>query len=625
MHQHDECTAVPAAAALLTATIFFAAAAWAENGGAVRAAAPLTPQVEREIDAVVARQVHDDGPGCMLQVARGETVVFARGYGRANLAYGIPISPATVFPIASNSKEFAAMAILLLAEEGKLSLEDDVRKVVPELPDYGTPIRIRQLIFHTSGVRDYQAVRFLAGVPSERLEREEILGLLTRQKATNFAPGSRFTYSNAGYVLLATIVERVAGKPLTEFAAERIFAPLGMTHTLWTERGDLVIPAGATLYSGGRDAGYRVTTTASLAGSGGVWTTTGDFLHWIANLRQNRLGRNAAELGRKLVARGALDDGTPIDYGFGIFHGEHRGRPILWHGGATAAEWVLFPEQEDLSVVCFCNLLVDSRGITRQVADLLLDPGPPASPAANPAPAVTGASPAPAAGVVTPATAGRTYLNLSSEALSRFVGKYRNPASGTVHRYTVEGGKLGVEVPPIRIVLQPIGADEMVSVEPDIGWRLRFEPAGAPVPQVVRLFEEGVETAHYDRLPLPPPPAALQGYAGAYWSEELRARYQLAVEGGQLVLHTPVQPNGALLYLGGDRFALPTLWFTVDFELRRGPDGHFDGLMVSIEETHIPFRRLPECATAAAALTLRDSAGRREGEAAPGACGSAAR
>ncbi|MGE5232491.1 MAG: serine hydrolase domain-containing protein [Acidobacteriota bacterium] len=572
------------AGALLAALLAFPQPAAAAN-----AAPALDAAAQAAIDRLFARQVHPDGPGCALQVARDGEAVLARGYGMANLQFSIPNGPDVVYPIGSNSKQFTAMAILLLAEEGKLSLDDDIRKFLPDFPVYGapaTPIRIRHLLFHTSGLRDYQALRFLAGVPPERLERAEILGLLRRQRGLNFPPGTKHSYSNAGYVLLGSIVEKITGKSLPDFAAERIFAPLGMTHTLWSERSDVVVPRGAALYMGDHDDGYQMKTAASLAGSGGIWTTTGDLLRWLDNWRHNRLGRGSAGLVAQELSRGALDDGTPIDYGFGLFHDVYRGKPILWHAGVGSGhvgDIVVFPQQ-NVSIVCLCNTHVDSRALTRQVADVVLGLQPPA------------ASPAAAAG---PVVAER-FLDLAPAARERFAGRYRNPVSGTVFRFAAEADRVALYVGTMRIALRPVGADELRSVDPDLGWHLRFEPVGASAPQTVRLFQDGKQTAQYRRLPPPPTADVLRTYAGSYFSEELQATYTLAVEGDSLVLHTPVQPNGELEPLAPDAFVLSSPWFSVEFAFARqkGAPAVVSGFEVSTGEAdHIAFRRLPDCAS----------------------------
>jgi CubicO group peptidase (beta-lactamase class C family) len=295
---------------------------------ALALAAALSPALAGRIDALFADWDRPDSPGCTLGVARDGAMLYQRGYGMASLEYGAHNAPETVFPIGSNSKQFMAMLIALLAEDGKLSLDDDIRKYVPELPAYERPITVRQLVHHTSGLRDYQALRFLAGFPPDYLELAPVLALIARQKGLDFAPGERFEYSNTNYVLLRVIAERVSGKPLRELAAERIFAPLGMSHTQWSEDFHRLIPGRATVYTGDAATGFRSSDQGPLAGSGGVWTTVGDLLRWDENFDANRLGKGGPELIARVLAPEGGRDGEPASYAFGIFLGEHRGRPI---------------------------------------------------------------------------------------------------------------------------------------------------------------------------------------------------------------------------------------------------------------------------------------------------------
>lgn len=188
--------------------------------------------VTAKVDQLFAQWNESDSPGCALGIVEDGRLIYERGYGMANLDHDIPISPQTVFDIESMSKQFTAMSILLLARQGKLSLDDEIQEYVPELPRYQSPITIRHLIDHTSGIRDYAQLGALAvGMHYENLTDEDILGLIARQKELNFKPGAESLYSSSGYFLLGLIVKRVSGKSLGEFAAEHIFQPLGMNST----------------------------------------------------------------------------------------------------------------------------------------------------------------------------------------------------------------------------------------------------------------------------------------------------------------------------------------------------------------------------------------------------------
>ena len=201
------------------------------------------------VDEVFSDLTKPGSPGCALAVYRDGKIIYAKGYGLANIEENVAITPQSVFDIGSTSKQFTAASILLLEKQGKLSVNDNVRKYIPELPSYGQKITILQLLNHTSGLRDYLSLMELAGVNTDSVTTDaDALALITRQKALNFAPGSDFLYSNTGYFLLSVIVQRVSGKTLREFAAENIFAPLEMTHTQYRDNHAALIANRALAY-----------------------------------------------------------------------------------------------------------------------------------------------------------------------------------------------------------------------------------------------------------------------------------------------------------------------------------------------------------------------------------------
>lgn len=206
-----------------------------------------TPLQARRIDALFARWNRPTTPGCALEVQRDGAAVITRAYGSADLEHVTPITPQTVFEAGSVSKQFTAAAILLLVEDGKLKLDDDIRTYVPELPVYAAPIRIRHLLSHTSGLRDWGSVAQLAGWPrgTAAYDMDDVLAIIARQKALNFLPDSEYSYSNSGYTLLALIAARVSGMSFPRFTAERIFRPLGMAHSGWRDDFRRILPGRA--------------------------------------------------------------------------------------------------------------------------------------------------------------------------------------------------------------------------------------------------------------------------------------------------------------------------------------------------------------------------------------------
>ena len=330
-----------------------------------------------EIDAVFAQWDRPDSPGAALAVVRDGEIVYSRGYGMANLEHGVPITPETVFYIGSTSKQFVAAAIHLLAEEGKLSLDDDIRTYVPEIPTYDRTITIRHLLHHTSGLRDYLTLWSLSGRNfADSMSEEEILDLLSRQQALNFPPGDQYMYSNSGYFLLAVIVKRVSGLSLREFAEENIFSPLGMANTHFHDDRNMIVRNRAQGHLIREDSTFALYTSSfDLVGSGGLHTTVEDLARWDRNFYHNRLGKSDQGLIDSMAVCGVLNGGDTLTYASGLRVDRYRGLNMVSHGGSFIgfkAELLRFPEQ-GFSVICLCNLSeMNPVALARSVADICL-------------------------------------------------------------------------------------------------------------------------------------------------------------------------------------------------------------------------------------------------------------
>lgn len=309
-------------------------------------AAPLTAETARRIDALFAPWDNTRSPGCALGVSRNGNLEYARGYGMSNLEYDIPITSDSIFHIGSISKEFTAFAIALLASDGKLSLDDDVRRYVPEVPDYGKRITIRHLLTHTSGLRDAWDLIDLAAVVSITKD-EDVLSMVARQKSPDSEPGAEYLYNNAGYVLLAAIVKRVSGRSFPAFAKARILEPLGMHDTRVLDDHTMLVRRRTSAYRPRPGGGWRISLPVlDAVGPDGVATTVGDLLKFEENFVNARVG------GRGLVSEmqtlGRLNDGLTVGYGFGIEVGTYRGMRTFGHGGTASgyiANVVRFPDQ----------------------------------------------------------------------------------------------------------------------------------------------------------------------------------------------------------------------------------------------------------------------------------------
>ncbi|WP_321471545.1 serine hydrolase domain-containing protein [uncultured Paludibaculum sp.] len=321
--------------------------------------------MERTIDALFS-SYNANTPGVAIAIVKDGKVVLSKGYGSANLEYGIPITPRTVFHVASVSKQFTAFSIYLLEKQGKISFEDDIRKYVPEMPDLGRPVKIRHLLAHTSGIRDQWALLTLAGWRMDDvITTEHILKILSRQKELNFEPGTAFSYSNSGYTLLAEVVRRVSGQTFAAFTRRNIFEPLGMTATQFYEDFNQIVKNRAYSYEKENNTYIKKNLNYSNAGATSLLTTAEDLAKWALNFEHPVVGDT--ELIARFNAPSLLDNGQPVVYavleGETNYHGKgqilrnYRGVNLWNHGGHDAgfrAYLVRFPDDR-LSIITLSN------------------------------------------------------------------------------------------------------------------------------------------------------------------------------------------------------------------------------------------------------------------------------
>ncbi len=391
-------------------------------------------ELASRIDPIFARYASGRTPGCAVGAYRAGEILFARGYGYADLEHDVPLTDASVFYLASVSKQFTAAAVLLLAGEGKLSIDDDVRKFLPELPDYGKRMTLRHLLHHTSGVRDYELLLQLEGRENDRLTNADMLWLLAHQRALNFAPGSAFAYSNSGYVLLSIVVERVSGLSFWAFMKDRIFDPLGMEASSVAQDHSRVVPGRAVGYATRPDGTLRISMNSrDYTGPGNVMTTIRDLARWDANFYAPRVGGQALVDG--LRTRDNLEDGKPSSYAMGLGIGESLGRPFEIHsGGAWGYRTVLARYPGDrLAVAVLCNdASAKPSELAEQVARVLL---PATETPTSPAPATAVTAPAPS-----PAATGP--FEVKPAELAQYAGRYGSDEVTRDVQILLDGGKL---------------------------------------------------------------------------------------------------------------------------------------------------------------------------------------
>jgi len=445
-------------------------------------AAAVHADVAEKVDAIFANYAKKDAPGCAVGVAQGGKIVLERAYGMANLEYDIPLTPESIFEAGSVSKQFTAAAVLTLAADGKLSLDDPVRKYVPELDASAAAVTIRQILSHTSGLRDWGTIVSISGWRrgTRLFTHPHVLEVLGRQRELNFAPGTQWSYSNSGYNLAAMIVERVSGKSFSDFTRERLFIPNGMTHSSWRDDYTRVVKGRATAYDPNKDGSFSSDMDfENIYGNCCLLTTVGDLLRW--NLNFQGPIRDAMQTPTKLA------NGTATDYGLGLFLGENGD---VFHGGATAgwrAQLYRRPKG-DVSVAMLCNR-ADASGAN--VEKILTEFGAPASPPAGPA-ASTPTSTAPDGLYVDKTT--HAFLRIKDNAV-------------------VRGPKL-----------TPLAADRFRAGR---NLELRFEG------DTMHMINIHKPEAVYVKMAEATAPK-LEEYTGAYTSEEVGVTYRMVVENGKL-------------------------------------------------------------------------------------------
>ncbi len=348
-------------------------------GSSIVCSAPVTPAVAQSeigprVDKIFARFTPST-PGCAVALAKDGQTLYSHGYGSANLEYGVPLADTTVLESGSVAKQFTASALVLLAQDGKLSLDDDIRKYLPEVPNFGKTITIRNLLTHTSGLRDQWGLLGIEGRgPGLQVHSPATtLDLVAHQKMLNFPPGSEYLYSNTGYALAGIIVERVSGKSLQEFSQERMFRPLGMTHTQWRDDYTRVVPNRATAYAESNGEFHQDMPFTNMVGNGGVLSTMGDLLKWNANFDDPKVGGKAYV--DAMQTRMRLTNGRTIAYALGLTVSDYHGIREVSHDGSTAGYRTYlgrFPDQH-VSVAVWCNNAGANAGaLGHQVANLAL-------------------------------------------------------------------------------------------------------------------------------------------------------------------------------------------------------------------------------------------------------------
>ena len=530
----------------------------------------------RRADSVFQHFDRTDSPGCALGVYQDGGILYARGYGMASLEHGVALSPRSVLDVGSISKQFTAMAMLILEKEGKLSLDDPIRKYIPEMPAYADKITWRRALSQTSGLRDLYTMMGQSGRVF-RGDTTDALRIITRSAEPNYEPGARYLYTNSGWILAAQTIYRLTGKTLAEFAEERIFAPLGMRDTRFLDDASRVIPNGAEGYAP-RSGGYRLARSdydGAILGAGAVHTTVEDFGRWLNNYETGLVG--GRDIIEKMTTATLLNDGSPATsgatsaYAMGLSVGTLRGLRVVSHGGSWAGyrgHFLRFPDQR-FAVATFCNLTSSGPDtLARQVAGIYLANRMQLDSAALWIAMLQSAPDAVA----------------SAAEVRSLSGVWRNVERGEVRRTRASGDTLFLVSGSQRTRLVPLGSMRFRSgSRTEIG----FEGDGATASRmVVRTSGDDVTYTRADTVSLTP--RQLAEYAGAYRNDEVETTHHWRVEKDDLVLYVNDRRFGVLEPSYKDGF---TRGGTV-IDVQRDGRGRITGFLVeSGRVRHLRFTR----------------------------------
>ena len=458
-----------------------------------------------QIEKIFARY-KPNNPGTQLAISRNGNVIFSKAWGMADLEHTIPLTTESILEAGSVSKQFTAAAILLLEQQGKLLLDDDVKKYIPEMPDYGWPITLRQMMQHKSGIRDWGAVVAIAGWPrsTKTYNNDDALYVITNQKALNYKPGDEYLYSNSNYNLFAIIVQRVSGMSLADFTRKNIFEPAGMKHTQWRDNFKRIVPGRAMAYSRSGTAYQTNMPNEYVYGNGGLLTTAEDLLIWNNYYLNGRLG--TPSLLAKQLATSPLNSGIMHRYAAGLFVGTARGWKYIAHDGATAsyrANLEAYPEPA-LSIAWLSNTSEfdnDTLNVAEKIADLFLFNREPDT-QKNTVPSFA----------------------VSKEKLSTYTGWYRNSRTGGGVKLYLQNEKLyGTQVGQLAAVAENIFTTG--------NNRLQLNPNGFLFINgaMDSIYFSKVDSAKLDER-------SMAEYAGEYYSSEAEAKFFVQLKNGKLVM-----------------------------------------------------------------------------------------
>jgi CubicO group peptidase (beta-lactamase class C family) len=511
----------------------------------------LKDSIEIKIDTLIAQMgLSSKTPGGVVGVIKNGKIIFIKAYGVANFKTKEPNITSTLFNLGSVSKQFTAAAIIILANEKKLSLKDDIRKYLPDVPDYGYIITIENLVHHTCGIRSNDVLKLLAGTQDSTETHEEIYRLIIKQKLLNFKPGDEFLYSNSGYVLLVKIIEKTSGMVFSKFIEEKVFKPTGMNKTFIYDNAGKITTNSAAGHTWTGDEKFKQTGSinSTVVGQSNIYTCVNDFLQWDNNFYKNKLGK--WDFTKVMTSRTTLSNGDTCSYAFGLDIAEHNGLKTISHQGGTGdftAQYIQVPS-EKFAVVCLFNIPVDVTGLAYKITDLYIKRKP----------KTVNTSLHPEKAMV------------DTAVLEKYTGKYLDTKQGLVATISQEADHLVFQAPyQDKFGIYPSSDSSFFATIADIKFIFNKDSKGATAKLTIMQDGQKFPMTYLGTNVFPLKAEQLSKYAGEFYSEEINATYPVLFKDNKLYVKFPQSlarfckdnPEAELLSEYADYFASPVCGF----------------------------------------------------------------
>ena len=482
----------------------------------------IKDSIEIKIDTMIARMgISSETPGGVIGIIKDGKLIFKKAYGLANFETKEPNRTSTLFNLGSISKQFTAAAVLLLAKEKKLSLKDDIRKYLPDFPDYGYTITIENLIHHTSGIRSFDVLRMMAGILYSKETYEEDYSLIISQKSLNFKPGDEYLYCGSGYVLLAKIIEKTSGMKFSKFIEERLFRTIGMNQTFIYDNPEKIIKNSASGHLWGGEEKFKKSgyLNITFVGAGNEYSCIDDFLQWDNNFYNNKLGD--WDFNKEMTTLTTLNNGDTCSYAFGLEISEHNGLKTISHGGGTgdfSAQYIQIPS-ERIAVVCLFNIPADVTGLAYKITDLYVK--------GNPQPVIAKIQP--------------EKVKVDSSVLQKYDGKYFDEKYWIETTITKDGDHLVFDAPYQGRFELYASSDTsfFVTFTDDLKFIFSKDAKGEVTKAVIIQGNQKFYLTYLGTNVFPLKAEQLSQYAGDYYSEEINVTYPVLFKDNKLYVKFP--------------------------------------------------------------------------------------